>query len=125
MVSLFLPLCWNLIPIEILWSFPLFDESCDCFSWNPLEHRTYPIQTIAPYYFSFVLCPLFIYTRGLAPEMKVGKINLWTMHFIYTSIQALDLFIAVLQIPYYRTFFVFTGIILHVKLLLDETDNNR
>jgi len=122
MVALLLPLLWNMIPISIIWAFPFFDAKCQCFSWSPVEYRSYPIQTIAPLYFSFGVVPIYIYCRGLVQEMKVWNIDLWVFHLAFYAIQAFDIFLAFSQIPYYRTFFVFVGITLHIKYLLD---NNR
>ncbi len=120
-LSLFLPLTWNFIPYEVTWSFPFYDASCKCFSLNPGTYKTYPIQTIAPYYYAFRLCPLYIYVRGLIPVMKVNigfNVNIWAVHFIYVSFGALDLFISMLRTPYFRTFFIIVGCALQVKWLL-------
>ena len=121
MVSLFFPLMWNLIPIEVIWTFPFFDIALNKFSLNPTETVSRPVQTIAPFYFCFVLSPLYIYCRGLVPEMKYGKINIWTIHFIYTSIQAVDLFMAYCKLPYYRTAFIFFGLLVHLLYWRDSS----
>jgi hypothetical protein len=124
MVSLFLPLIWRIFPYESEWTFPFFDDACDCFSFNPKETRTYYFVDILPYYSSFILVPIYIYTRGLIPQMKVFGINLWSVHFVYFSLQALDLFLAFLMVQNYRPFFAFFGAFLHAAWWL-KTDNNR
>lgn len=119
MASLFLPLLHNFIPEDLIWAFPFFDAQCECFSWNPSEFRKYPIKAIVPFYFAFGVAPIYIYCRGLVPEMKAIGINLWGFHFIYYTIQAFDIFMAFGQIQYYRTVFIFLGMALHFKWLIE------
>lgn len=121
MLSLFLPLCWNFIP-DIDWTFFFYDASCKCFSLSPTKTASRSIQALAPFYFNFLLVPIYIYCRGLIPIMDVRirrfRINLWHLHIFYLTIQAVDLFISYLQIPYYRTFFIMVGCALQIKWLL-------
>jgi hypothetical protein len=119
MVSLFLPLAHNFISSDLMWSFPYFDANCECFSFNPKGYRSYPIKAIVPFYFAFGVVPIYIYCRELVPQMILGVFNLWSLHFIYYTIQAVDIFIAFGTIQYYRTAFILVGIALHVKFLLN------
>ena len=123
MLSLFCPLLWNFIP-DIDWTFIFYDVSCKCFSWNPIKYTHRTIQDLAPFYFNFILMPVYILSKGLIPEMVVSigkiKINLWNYHIMYVSLQAIDLFLSYLQFPYYRTAFIVVGLILQVKWLMDE-----
>jgi hypothetical protein len=124
MLSLFLPLCFNFIPYDIVWTFPFFDGSTQEFSFNPVEYRTYPIQTIAPFYFPYLLIPIYLLSKSLIPDMVVSigklKINLWSYHLTYVSLQAIDLFLSFSQTPYFRTGFIVVGVVLHVRWLLDN-----
>lgn len=125
MLSLFLPLSFNFIPYEAVWAFPFFDASTQEFSLSPSEYRSYPIQTIAPFYFQYLLAPIYLTSKALVPYMVVTfkkgvKVNLWTFHIAYLSLQAVDLFMSFSQTPYFRTFFILTGVALHVKWLFDD-----
>lgn len=113
MLCLFFPYAWYFIPYDLVWTFLFFDASTQEFSLNPVETRSYPIQTIAPFYFSFVAIPIYIYARGLIPVMTVWGINVWAFHFGYTSILAADLFLSFSHTPYIRTVAIVLGVCLH------------
>ena len=113
--SLLLPLSWSLVPDSIMWPIPFFDNSTFEFSLNPVEYRTYHLNDILPHYqFIFIGC-LYTYCRGLIKNMYLpvkvrlfGKVfrrtfDIWTFYLVFLAMQGIDLFIAFLQIPYYRS----------------------
>lgn len=110
MLSLFLPLCWNFIPADVIWSFPFFDASTKEFSLDPAEYRSYPLRDILPFYFMSFQIPIYIYCNRILPsKMELYGFNIWNLYFLYFSIQAIDLMMCFSQLPYYRTAFIIAG----------------
>jgi len=128
-LTLILPFSWNLFPASIKWGFPFFDNTTYSFAWQPIELRIYELRDIIPFYMFGLVGLVHGVCRGFVKDMHVyffGKtIDIWFLYFLYSGMQLVDLWLAFLQIPYYRMGMTIIIILFHTLFLIGEKEVQR